>query len=108
MRDIDSLGDVRVMVKDRVWWYNAECLSLITEKSEDGSSEESQLGIYIYIYTYTHVCILIMMMIYTCIVTSLLKLRVDFMRDNELGEKRESTVIITGNFGQQLIWRTNL
>ena len=33
----DPLGDVHVLVKDQMWWYNPECLSVTTAKSEDCS-----------------------------------------------------------------------
>lgn len=43
MQCFDSLGDARVLVKDQLWWYNAECLSLTTRRSEN-QSEELNLG----------------------------------------------------------------
>ena len=39
MQGFDSLGDAQVLVKDQLWWYNVECLSLTTRKSESHSEE---------------------------------------------------------------------
>ena len=44
VQHVDSVGDARVLVRDRVWWFNSECLSTVTKESDD-PSEETQPGV---------------------------------------------------------------
>lgn len=39
VQQVDSLGDARVLVKHHLWWFNSECLSLKTEKSDEETEE---------------------------------------------------------------------
>ena len=44
VQHIDAVGDARVSVKDRTWWFNSECLSMVAKDSED-ATEQTQPGV---------------------------------------------------------------
>ena len=43
VQHVDSVGDARVLVKDRVWWFNSECLSTVSKDSEE-PNKDTQSG----------------------------------------------------------------
>ena len=45
VQHVDVVGDARVLVKGRAWWFNSECLSAVGSDSGDGC-EETQSGRY--------------------------------------------------------------
>ena len=51
VQHIDTVGNARVLVNDRTWWFNSECLSIVTKDSED-ATEVTQPGMYVYVYMY--------------------------------------------------------